>query len=118
LIIFCSLTFFSTVSTIFSISSNFFSLIIGLTSLALSITLTDLKIGTEVRFYTSDLSLELYGVESSTTSVSYTYTQLRYDVVVVIYNIDYEPIRLTIDLADVDSIIPIQQQTDRWVLNP
>ena len=81
--------------------------------------LTGLVDNTEVRIYTSDLSTELYGVENSLGgTVSYTYSGTYDNAVVTIYNIDYEPIRMTVDLGTTDATIPIQQRSDRWYENP
>ena len=82
-------------------------------------TLTGLIDNTEVRIYTSDLATELYGIENSSGgSVIYNYSGTYSDVVVVINNVDYEPIRLIVDLGSTNSTIPIQQRFDRNYKNP
>ena len=85
-----------------------------------TISLTGLVDNTEVRFYTSDLSTELYGEENSLGgTVSYTYSSTANDVIIQIYSIGYDTIRLTgINLNGINASIPIQQKVDRWYKNP
>jgi hypothetical protein len=85
-----------------------------------SFTLTNIKEGSEVRIYKADDMTELAGVESITSS-TFTYTyQWTQDipVVVVIFHLQYQPIRFETTLTNSDTTIPIQQVYDRDFYNP
>ena len=81
--------------------------------------LTGLQTGTEVRIYqTSDMT-ELAGIESSTTSFQYSYIHAAdIEVVVVIFALGYQPIRIETTLTNENASIPIQQIFDRNYKNP
>jgi len=75
---------------------------------------------TEVRIYTSGLT-ELAGQEDVTTgefTYQYGTAQIQDDVIVQIHHVEYETIRLTVNLDGSDASIPIQQQFDRNYYNP
>jgi hypothetical protein len=85
-----------------------------------SFTLTGLIAGTEVRIFNSDTNEEIDGVESSSTTFSYTYVYTSdIPIFVVVFNLNYKDIRLTgLTLSNGNQSIPIQQQFDRNYLNP
>jgi len=80
--------------------------------------ITGIEDNSEVRFYTSDLSSELYGVENSSGGeVEFQYFELLSDVIVTIFNINFLPQRLVLQLNGENSIIPIKQIKDRTYKN-
>jgi hypothetical protein len=85
-----------------------------------SFTLTGLIADTEVRIFNSDTNEEIDGVESSSTTFSYTYVYTSdIPIFVVVFNLNYKDIRLTgLTLSNGNQSIPIQQQFDRNYLNP
>jgi hypothetical protein len=85
-----------------------------------SFTLTGLIAGTEVRIFNSDTNEEIDGVESSSTTFSYTYVYTSdIPIFVVVFSLNYKDIRLTgLTLSNGNQSIPIQQQFDRNYLNP
>lgn len=85
-----------------------------------ALTLTGLKVNTEVRIYTAGTTTELDGVENSGTSFTYNYTYVPATTVdIVIHHVDYEYIKLEdVLLGSGDASIPIQQVSDRWYDNP
>ena len=92
----------------------------GETDVIVSATLTvsGLFDNTEVRLYTSDLNTEIGGIENSVGPVNIVIHQTYTDAVLVIHHIEYEPIRLEVDLTLVDTNIPIKQRLDRNYNNP
>jgi len=92
----------------------------GETDVIVSATLTvsGLHDNTEVRLYTSDLNTEIGGIENSVGPVNIVIHQTYTDAVLVIHHIEYEPIRLEVDLTLVDTNIPIKQRLDRNYNNP
>jgi len=90
---------------------------VNITSSA-TLTVSGLHDNTEVRLYTSDLSTEIGGIENSVGSVNIMIHQAYTDAVLVIHHIEYEPIRLVVDLNLVDTNIPIKQRLDRNYNNP
>jgi hypothetical protein len=88
-----------------------------------ALTLTDLKTASEVRVYENvggSPGTELAGTESSSDTFQYTYTYQGsdVDVIVVIFHLNWLPIRLFLTLSNSDQTIPIQQSTDRIYSNP
>ena len=82
-------------------------------------TLTGLISNSEVRIYRVSDSAALDGIESSGTSFNYNYTySVDTDVFVIIFHIDYKPIRLELTLTSSNQSIPIQQVFDRNYSNP
>ena len=75
--------------------------------------LIGLKEGSEVRIYKASDYTELEGIESSATSFEYYHQFELEDVMVIIFNLMYEPIRLEITLTADNLSIPIQQTFDR-----
>lgn len=85
-----------------------------------TLTLTGLELNSEVRVYTAGTQTELDGVENSGTTFAYTYTYVPSTFVdIVIFNVDYDPIKLlNVELGAADASVPIQQSFDRWYNNP
>jgi len=86
----------------------------------ITLELTGIKEGSEVRIYNQADMTELAGVESlsgTTFTYSYEYTS-DIDVVIVVFNVDYDPIRLEATLTNENTTIPIQQIFDRNYSNP
>ena len=85
-----------------------------------TLTLTGLKVNTEVRIYSAGTQTELTGVENSGTSFAYTYTYVpSTEIDIVVHNISYQYIKLTnVLLGSGDASLPIQQIPDRWYDNP
>lgn len=88
-----------------------------------TITLTSINTNSEVRIYNDvagEPGAELAGTESSGDTFQYSYTHSGSDipVIIVIFHLDWLPIRLFLDLTAADSSIPIQQITDRVYANP
>ena len=93
----------------------------ALDSIPASLSLTGLKVNTEVRVYRTSDDVELAGVEDSGTSFAYNYTWTGADigVYVVIHALGYLPIRYEgLTLGQNGLTLPIQQQIDRQYLNP
>jgi len=83
-----------------------------------TLTITGLVDNTEVRLYTEDLNEEIYAIESSSGDVVIDY-QGNYDnAVLIIYNKDYAPIRLTVQLDGTNATLPIKQIPDSAYINP
>jgi hypothetical protein len=81
--------------------------------------LTGLIAGSEVRVYRTSDEAELAGIEASETTFSYTYEwSSNFDVDIVVFRIDYIPVRLTLALTSTGLSAPIQQRFDRVYLNP
>jgi len=85
-----------------------------------TLTLTGLKVNTEVRIYSAGTQTPLAGVEDSGTTFAYTYSYApSTEVDIVIHNINYQYIKLTnVLLGSGDASLPIQQIPDRWYDNP
>lgn len=86
-----------------------------------SVTLTGLKADSEVRAYLGvdpATAIELSGVESSTTSYSFTQSNAGSSGYIQIFALGYLPITLPITYASTDVSIPIQQSIDRQYSNP
>jgi len=110
-------------------SNNVFELINGATSnvkvkdingVDVIFKLTGIKENSEIRIYKKDDLSELTGVESLSGNeflYRYKYTEDT-DVIVTIFNINYDPIRFETTLTQNDTTIPIQQQYDRNYKNP
>jgi hypothetical protein len=87
-------------------------------------TITNLQSDSEVRIYDDagggEAGAELAGTDSSGTSFPYTYTYGGSDipVVIVILHIDYEYLRLLVDLGSGDASFPVAQAGDRVYSNP
>lgn len=77
-----------------------------------SLTINNIVPGTEVRIYRQDNRLELFGVESSLSSLTYQYTYTSNIIVyIVLINIDYEYLIINnVVLTNKDNIIPIIQR--------
>lgn len=81
-----------------------------------SVTLTDLVAGTEVRAYLGTdpaTSTEIAGIESSGTSFSFNQSVAGQDGYIQVFNVAYQPVRLSITYSNSVVSIPIQQITDR-----
>ena len=75
------------------------------------LTLTGLQVNSEIRVYAAGTLTELAGVENSTTVFTASINEALVDI--VIFNVEYVPIKLkNIDLNS-DVSLPIQQQFDR-----
>lgn len=85
-------------------------------SLSNSLTLTGLEAGTEVRVYDAGTTTELAGIESTSGSFNTSVSVSSVDI--VIFNLNFIPIRLTGVDTSTDRTIPIQQQEDRQYENP
>lgn len=84
-----------------------------------TIYITGLVEGSEVRMYNSDLTEEIYGIENvSGTQLSFDYFDEYHPAILVIYHLDYNPIRMELDLDGSDVYITVQQDSDRWYVNP
>ena len=81
--------------------------------------LSGLKTGSEVRIFRVSDDTEVDGVENSTTSFTYNYQHtIDIDIYVVIFHLNWKPIRLTgLTLSTANQTIPIQQVTDRVYSN-
>lgn len=85
-----------------------------------SLTFTDLVVNSEIRIYDAGTTNELAGVENSGTTFVWAYNPDDVNLVdIVIFNIEYESIRLVnFETANADSSLPVQQQFDRVFDNP
>jgi hypothetical protein len=89
-----------------------------------TLTLSNLQSSSEVRIYNNvagEAQLpERDGIENSSTSFAHTYVHEGSDipVIIVVFHINYLPVRLFISLTNSDQTIPIQQITDRVYSNP
>lgn len=81
-----------------------------------SLTLTGLKINTEIRIYDAGTTTEVAGIENSGTSETFSINVASVDI--VIHNLNYIYQRLEAVNTSTDRSIPIQQQIDRQFLNP
>ena len=84
--------------------------------LTTSLTLTGLQPNSEVRIYEAGTLTEIDGVENSGTSFSTTISVSSVDIVV--FALDYQPIKLKAVDTTSDVSLPIQQVTDRVYANP
>lgn len=86
-----------------------------------TLTLSGLRIGTEVRIYTSGTSTQLAGIESTTLdefSYTYVYTGVSYvDIIIMSLNYQYISFK-NYALGASNNTIPIQQAIDRNYNNP
>lgn len=83
---------------------------------AANVTITGLKINSEVRAYLGtdpSTSTEIDGIESSGTSFTFSQSNSGSDGYIVIFNTGYLPIKLDITYSGSDSSIPVQQILDR-----
>lgn len=88
----------------------------GGTTTRTQLNLTGLQSNSEVRIYQAGTSTEIDGVENSGTSFSTTTTESSIDL--VIFNTQYQPVRiLSVDTSG-DVTLPIQQIFDRNYNNP
>ena len=81
-----------------------------------AVTLTDLVAGTEVRAYLGTdpaTATEIAGIESSGTSFNFNQSVAGQAGYIQIFNVAYQPVRLSIIYSSSDVSIPIQQITDR-----
>ena len=86
----------------------------------ITLKLTNLIIGSEVRIYKKSDMSELTGVENVSENYfvySYEYIEAT-EVIIVIFNINYDPIRIDTILTNENKEIPIQQTKDRVFENP
>jgi hypothetical protein len=81
-----------------------------------SLTLTNLKVNTEVRVYQAGTTTEVAGVENSGTSETFSINVGSVDI--VIHNLNYLYQKLFAIDTTSDRSIPIQQQIDRQYENP
>jgi hypothetical protein len=82
---------------------------------------TGLQSGSEVRAYTGTdpaTSVEIGGVESSSTSFSFSHTSGGVSGYFVVLSLGYIDINVPITYATANQSIPIQQQIDRQYSNP
>lgn len=84
-----------------------------------TLTVTGIKLGSEVRLYRSSDMLELIGVETfSATNFLYSYEyQQDIPAILVVFSLGYNPIYLELVLTDSNATIPIQQTIDRNYIN-
>ncbi len=83
---------------------------------AANVTLTGLVAGSEVRAYLGTdpaTATAIDGIESSTTSFTFSQSSAGSNGYIVIFNTGYLPIRLAITYSGSDVSIPIQQTVDR-----
>lgn len=83
---------------------------------ASNVTLTGLKADSEVRAYLGtdpNTATELAGVESSTTSFTFSQSVGGQQGYIQIFHVEYQPVLLTLTYSGADQTIPIQQITDR-----
>lgn len=83
---------------------------------AASVTLTGLVAGTEVRAYLGTnpaTATEIDGIESSGTSFTFSHAVASQQGYIQIFNVEYQPVRLSITYSGSDVSIPIQQIADR-----
>ncbi len=88
---------------------------------AANVTLTGLKIGSEVRAYVGTdpaTSTELAGTESSGTSFNFSQSVAGQSGYLVIHALGYNSIYQSITYSGSDQEIPIQQSVDRTYTNP
>lgn len=84
-----------------------------------TLTLVGVVAGTEVRLYTSDLTTEIFGLESATgADIDMVYGGTYTDAVLVVHNVEYKYIRLTLQLDGVSGSLPINQEIDGAYKNP
>ena len=84
-----------------------------------SLTFTGLQPDTEVRIYNSSTMVELAGIENTSGSFSFQYNYVPdTEIIYVIFNIQYQPIKLRLILPANDTSLPIQQVFDRVYSNP
>jgi hypothetical protein len=82
------------------------------------LSLSNLIAGSEVRLFRTSDDVELAGVESSGTTFNYTYIYTTdTPCYLVVFSLNYAPIRLSITLGANNTSLPIQQVTDRVYLN-
>ena len=87
---------------------------------AATLTLKNVKDGSEVRIYKAGTTEQLYGLESKSTGVdpAYSYTNPQ-SVDIVVHSLNYQYYRLnSYSLPSVDTDLPISQITDRNYKNP
>ena len=83
---------------------------------AASVTLTGLIAGTEVRAYLGTnpaTATEIDGIESSTTSFTFSQSVAGQTGYIQIFNVNYQPVFLSITYSGSDVSIPVQQIADR-----
>lgn len=88
---------------------------------AAQLTLTGLISGSEVRAYVGTdpaTATEIAGVESSTTSFSFTHSRGGQNGYIIIASLNYQNIKLDFTYSTTDQSIPIQQIKDRNYENP
>jgi hypothetical protein len=88
---------------------------------AANVTLTGLLAGTEVRAYVGTdpaTSTLIGGVESSTTSFTFSQSVAGQTGYLQIFHVDRQPIYQPITYSGLDTTIPIQQTIDRQYANP
>jgi hypothetical protein len=85
-----------------------------------TLTLTGLKVNSEVRIYQHNTTTEIDGVEDSGTSFAFSYDyQDNYFVDIVVHNLGYLYWRLdNYQLAATSAPLPVSQQIDRQYTNP
>lgn len=84
-----------------------------------SLTFTGLVPDTEVRIYDPSDMTELAGIENTSGSFSYQFNYVpATEIIYVIFNIQYQPIKTTLTLPANDTNLPIQQVFDRVYNNP
>jgi len=83
---------------------------------AANVTLTGLIAGTEVRAYLGTnpaTATEIDGIESSGTSFTFSQSVAGQTGYIQIFNVSYQPVRLSITYSGSDVSIPVQQILDR-----
>lgn len=79
-----------------------------------TLSFTGLKPNTEVRIYDPETREELAGIENTSGTFSYQYNfSPEREIIYVIFNVEYQPIKLRLILPSVDTSLPIQQVFDR-----
>ena len=83
--------------------------------------LTGLKSNSEIRAYVGtdpSTAIEIGGIELSSTTFSFTHSNMDSDGYIKIYSLGYLPIIYNITYSENDISIPIQQIIDRQYNNP
>ena len=92
--------------------------VLDVNGVLVAFSMTGLVANSEIRVYKEDDMSEVAGVEDSGESYTYNYNWTEdTPVVVVVYGVGYDPIRLHLTLSSKDNSIPIQQRKDRWYKN-
>ena len=80
--------------------------------------LTGLVSGSEVRVFDESSGTELDGIESSSTTFSYSHDGIANDIYIIIQKTDYEWLRINATLSADDTSTVVFQRSDRNYLNP